>query len=324
MSKLSLSEQLDQAVAALLARPDAPLPSVSTRLAPLLRIAADLRDLPRADFKERLKTDLNRRASMATAAVKPIPEGFHTLTPYLIVSRASEFIDFLEQAYGAVEVGRVKRPDGGIMHAEVRLNDSMLELADATAEHPPMPAVLHLYVSDADAVYNRALQAGASSTEEPVDQPYGDREAGVKDAFGNQWYIATHKGPSHVPEGLRTLTPYLHPRGTPALIEFLKKAFGAEEAERAQSPDGTIVHAKVRIGDSFVEMGEAHGPYQPMPCTLHLYVEDTDALYRRALQAGAPSIQEPRNEPYGDRVAGVQDPSGNLWYIATHIKDVRM
>ncbi len=104
------------------------------------------------------------------------------------------------------------------------------------------------------------------------------------------------------------MTPYLHPVGAPQVIEFLHKAFGAEEVYRAQSPEGVVHHAQVRIGDSIVGMGDAHGPYQPMPCTLHLYVPDTDALYNRALQAGATSIQPPADQPHGDRSAGVPGP----------------
>ena len=260
---------------------------------------------------------------MAATSVKPIPEGFHTLTPYLIVPAAAQFIDFLKQAYGAEEIFRVNKPDGSIMHAEIRMNDSMIELADANDQFPAAPATLHLYVPDADAAYARAMQAGATSLAEPVDQPYGDREAGVKDKSGNDWYIATHKGARHVPEGLRTVTPFLLPRGAAQMIEFLKQAFGAEDAEVEKSPDGTIVHAKVRIGDSILEMGEAHGEYQPRPCHLHLYVPDTDALYQRALRAGATSLSVPEDKPYGDRSAGVKDPFGNSWFIATHIKDVQ-
>ena len=218
------------------------------------------------------------------------------------------------------------KPDGTIMHAEVRIGDSPVELADANTQYPPRPTAIHLYVSDADAVYRRAIQAGATSTHEPVDQPYGDREAGVKDPFGNYWYIATHQaaGPGRfVPEGLRTVNIYLHPKGTADVIEFLKRAFNAEEEARHESPQGTIVHAKIRVGDSILEMGEAHGPYQPMPTGIHLYVTDADAVYAQALQAGATSVSAPADQPYGDRFAHVKDPSGNSWFIATHIKDVQ-
>jgi PhnB protein len=83
-----------------------------------------------------------------------------------------------------------------------------------------------------------------------------------------------------------------------------------------------VHHAQVRIGDSVIGMGEAHGPYQPAPATLHLYVPDADALYDRALRAGATSIQPVAEQPYGDRSGGVTDPFGNRWFIATHIRDV--
>ena len=125
-----------------------------------------------------------------------------------------------------------------------------------------------------------------------------------------------------IPEGYHTVTPYLVVPGVAQLIDFLKQAFAAEEIQRINRPDGTIMHAEVRIGDSRVMMGEAGGEYGPMPGMLHLYVEDVDTVYRRALQAGATSLREPVNEFYGDRIGGVKDLSGNQWWIATHIQDV--
>jgi PhnB protein len=126
-------------------------------------------------------------------AVNPIPDGFHSVTPYMIVQGAAKLLEFLDQAFGAEEVLSMKRPDGTIMHAQIKIGDSMIEMSEATAEMPAMPAMLHLYVNDADATYKRAIQAGATSLMEPIDQFYGDRESGVKDPCGNQWYIATHK-----------------------------------------------------------------------------------------------------------------------------------
>jgi uncharacterized glyoxalase superfamily protein PhnB len=125
-------------------------------------------------------------------AVKPIPEGYHTVTPYLVVPRVGQLIDFLKQAFGAEEIQRTTRPDGSIGHTEVRMGDSRIMMGEAGGEFPPMPAMLHLYVEDADGFYRRALQAGATSLREPEDQFYGDRMAGVKDKFGNQWWIASH------------------------------------------------------------------------------------------------------------------------------------
>jgi PhnB protein len=320
MAKVSLVEQLNSAIELVLAGSDEQ-PRVDTRIAAQLRIAAALRDRPRSDFKARLKADLERRASMTRAVAKPIREGFHTITPYLIVPGAADLIDFVKQAFAAEELYRGTGSAGGI-HAEVRIGDSMVMIGGGGAwRGTPRPTGLHLYVKDADAVYQSALQAGAISLGEPVDQPYGDREASVKDLSGNHWYIATHKGTGHTPEGLRAVTPFLHPRGAVQLIDFLKQAFGAEEESRYQSPDGVVQHATVRIGDSMIEMGEAHGPWQPMPTTFFMYVDDVDGLYRRAVGAGAASQSEPADQPYGDRVAGVTDPFDNTWYIATHISD---
>jgi len=318
MANGSLTEQLDQAVDAVLANPEAPLPQVSARIAAELRVAAELRDLPRADFKARLKSDLERSTVMTAKAPVQFREGFHTITPYLVVNEAAGFIDFVKQAFGAQEMFRTGTAAG--FHAEVRIGDSMVMLGGGGAS-TPTPTALHLYVEDADAVYEQALQAGGVSMHAPVDQPYGDREASVQDSSGNHWYIATHKGAGHVPEGLRAVTPFLHPRGAAQLIDFLKEAFGAEEQSRAESSDGVIHHATVKIGDSMVEMGEAHGPWQPMPMTFYLYVDDVDAWYRRAIDAGAASRAEPADQPYGDRVGGVADPFDNVWYLGSPIKN---
>jgi PhnB protein len=256
-----------------------------------------------------------------TKRAKPIPEGFHTVTPYLAVRQAPELLDFLKGAFGAEELLRTTGSAGG-MHAEVRIGDSKVMIGGGGAWHgTPMPTALHLYVTDTDAVYRHALELGAASIHEPMDQDYGERSASVKDLAGNNWYIATKFGPKHVPEGLHAVNVYLHPRRADQVIDFLKQAFAAVEVARYAGPDGTIHHAQVRIGDSVIEMGEAHGPYQPMPTMFYLYVEDADAWYKRALEAGATSISEPADQPYGDRNAGVKDPFDNVWYVATPIKD---
>jgi PhnB protein len=316
-----LTERLNEAIDAIITHRDPPLSAREPEIASLLAIAAELRNLPRADFKAQLKTDLERRVAMKRAAVKPMREGFHTITPYLRVPAAVELIDFVKSAFGAQELMRTTGPAGGI-HAEVAIGDSIVMIGGGDASHgAPMPTALHLYVPDADAVYDRAIQAGAASTHPPIDQPYGDREAGVKDLSGNYWYIATHKATGLAPEGLRTVTPYLHPRGAEQMIDFLKSALGAEEQFRHQSPDGVIHHATLKIGDSVVEMGEAHGPWQPMPTMFYLYVDDVDGWYRHALANGGASISEPKDQPFGDRLAGVRDPFDNEWFLATAMKE---
>jgi len=126
-------------------------------------------------------------------AVKPIPDGYHSVTPYLTIPGVAKLLDFLKQAFEAQELHRMPRPDGAIMHAEVRIGDSRLMMGEPMGNAQPMFGSLYLYVHDVDAVYKRALQAGATSTSEPADQFYGDRSAGIKDPVGNQWWVATHK-----------------------------------------------------------------------------------------------------------------------------------
>jgi len=125
-----------------------------------------------------------------------------------------------------------------------------------------------------------------------------------------------------VPEGYHTVTPYLVVPGAAGVIDFLKKAFGAEETTRMAGPDGKVAHAEVKIGDSIVMLGEASEQWQPMPAMLYLYLPDVDAVYQRALDAGGESVKKPENQFYGDRSAMVKDSAGNLWGIATHVEDV--
>jgi PhnB protein len=332
MAKQSLSGQLDQSIAALLAQRNSSIPAADRKLRPLLRIAAGLRGLPNEKFRTSLKSDLQRRTTMASqSAASPrgpnyMREGFHTVTPYLLVARISEFMDFLKQAFGATELLRVKDPKSGlVMHAEMKIGDSVLEMAQANEQFPPRLGVLHIFVPDVDAVYRQALKAGATSLYAPMDQPYGSRDSAVQDGFGHNWYIATRNdaGPAqYIPEGLHTVTPFLTFQGVGKLIEFLKAAFGAVELQRHEEPNGRIAYATVRIGDSIIEMNEARDQWTPMPMSLHLYVPDTDALYERAIAAGATSVRPPADQPYGDRAAGVADAFGNQWFIATHLRDL--
>jgi len=124
--------------------------------------------------------------------VAPIPAGYHRVTPYLVVEDGEGLVAFLKAAFQAEELGRTVRPDGSIANAEVRIGDSMVMLAQAREPWKPMPAGFYLYVPDTDAVYRAALAAGGSSLMEPADQFYGDRNAGVQDPWGNNWWIATH------------------------------------------------------------------------------------------------------------------------------------
>ena len=335
MAKRSLALQLNEVVQWMLVslRPR-PEESPDRELASLTRVAQVLRELPREEFRVALKSDLQRRVSMSegTAAV-PVGTGetkasavhyqrpgLTAITPYIIVRPAAQFIEFLKSAFEGVERMRMPAPDGSIMHAEVAIGNGAIEVSDGNEQYPTAPAAVHLYVDDPDATYARTLQAGATSFYAPTDDhPSGDRWGAVKDSFGNHWYIAKPRGWTPGPEGLRSVQPYLHLREAHKMIPFMETVFGAEALGVHKSPEGIVHHATIRIGNATLEIDEAHAEFQPMPCHLHVYVPDTDAAYARAMDAGATSIDAPRNAPYGDRAAGVKDAWGNSWFIATYL-----
>ena len=124
--------------------------------------------------------------------VRPIPKGYHTVTASLTQEDSGQTIEFCKKAFGAKLRMKMPSPNGKIMHAEVSIGDSVIMLGDASEEFEATRSSTHLYVDDVDAAYERALQAGGESLSEPQDQFYGDRSAGVRDRFGNQWWMATH------------------------------------------------------------------------------------------------------------------------------------
>jgi len=125
-----------------------------------------------------------------------------------------------------------------------------------------------------------------------------------------------------IPDGYHSVTPYLTVSDATLLFEFVKDVFHATEKERIVDENGRVRHAEAIIGDSVVMMGQASDQWTARPSTLYVYVDDTDATYQRALDAGAEVLQEPRDTYYGDRNAGVTDPVGNQWWLATHVEDV--
>ena len=126
-------------------------------------------------------------------AVKPIPDGYRTVTPFLNVKGLGKLIDFLKQAFGAEEIMRMPGPDGAVIHAEVNIGNSRVMLGEIMQANTPSSSYFYLYVGDADAAYKRALGAGAKSVSEPTDQFWGDRMGTVTDPFGNTWSVATHQ-----------------------------------------------------------------------------------------------------------------------------------
>lgn len=245
-------------------------------------------------------------------------ENYRNVTPYFTVHQPAELIDFVTQAFGAVEHFRATGPGGG-MHAEVSIGDSVVMIGGAE-QIEPKPAAIHLYVPDVDQAYERALQAGAKSLMPVADQPYGERSGGVEDVHGNRWYIATPFVPlKEIAQDLHAVTVYFHPIGAQRFIDFVTAAFDGKELMR-HAEGGMILHAKVQIGDSVIELGEARYPEQPLPTAIYLHVKNVDKMYEQALKAGGTSMLPPTDQSYGDRNAWVKDPFDNVWYIAAPVK----
>lgn len=257
--------------------------------------------------------------SSTSQQAKVTAGGCRTIAPYIIVPRAGEFIELLKKVFSGTERVRVPGEAGSdfIMHAEVAIGNCVIELADANEHIPAAPQAIHVYVDDADAVFTRAIQAGAKSIYPVGDHVSGDRQGAVRDAFGNVWYIAMVQGWTPGPEGVNSVQPYLHLRDSEKMIPFLENAFaGVVQGHVPMSPEGHVLHATVQIGDNTLEVDEAGGEFQPMPCHLHLHVDDADAMYARALRAGATSVDAPSDKPYG-RSGGVKDSFGNSWYMTS-------
>jgi uncharacterized glyoxalase superfamily protein PhnB len=327
MSEGLLIEQLDRAIDQFLIDPQATVTVSDKEVAALLGNAAELHALPRAEFKARLKNEFlipEQVEEQPEASPATIREGFRTITPYLTVPDVFAEIDFLTKAFGAE--GQVYGiGSAGGYHSEYRIGESMVMIGGGGGKSKwigaPAPGSLHLYVKNVDDVYERSISAGATSLMPPTDMSYGERGAAIEDVGGNHWYLATAFGDHYIPKGVPDLMPFFNPRGAQKMIEFLETAFAAEEVAIHRSPDGIVQHAEMRIGNSIVEMGEAHGPWQPRPMNFMVYVEDSDDWYQRAVKAeGAIGISEPANQPYGSRTGTIQDPFGNTWYLSSEIK----
>jgi uncharacterized glyoxalase superfamily protein PhnB len=270
-------------------------------------IASDLRNLPDPQFAARLKNELipGREDVMETIVT------VNSVRPYLIVKGADDLIAFLQKTFDAELIMRAPAPGGTVMHAEVRVGDSFVEIGDAGEQWQPLVAPMHVYLEDVNEAYRRAIAAGATSLYEPVDQPYGDREAGVVDSRGIEWFLAKRLEGGPHPAGFGTVTTGSRATGAKEMVEFLAKAFGAVHVS------GTMEHAEIRLGETMIELSEAHGQWGPTRGAFHLFVSDCDAVYAEALRAGATSLWAPENKPYGERSGGVTDPWGNQWYIGT-------
>jgi len=310
MPDRALIEQLDQTIDALLA--GAQTPPADSELSPLMEIARGLRDLPEEGFKARLGTELQRRASMPTSTTTA-SAAIHTVTPFIYVPDGDGLIEFMKHTFDAEEVNRHPHRPGGGFVATVKIGDTgLIVMADESARGQESLTALHVYVKDCDAVYQRSLNAGATSIGEPRDTTYGERAGFVQDPAGNHWYIATHLGPAPALESVWTVTPFVHHLNVRKYIEFLEKAMGAVQLALHEH-SGRVVYAAVRIGDAVLEMGERESQ---LKSSLYMLVDDVDAAHDRALAAGAISIAPPADQPVGLRMAVLQDPFGYKWIAA--------
>jgi uncharacterized glyoxalase superfamily protein PhnB len=322
MPERALTDRLDDTIDAILGRRDATAALRDRELAPLARVAADLRHYPSPDFKATLRRQLEGRMTMTTAAptTTPVREGFTTVTPYLRVGEEG-LVDFLVRVFDAQETFSA-RGGGGGMHREVRVGDSMLMIGEGGRSGsggvmPIRPMAFHVFVKDVDATFARAVAAGASVLGQPEDRHYGERSGFVMDPFGNHWYIATALGPNSLANKARTVTPTLFADNAADYMAFLTRALGAVEEMRAGDAEH-VRYARMWIDDAAIELGDGN----PMPGAFMLYVADPDARYERALAAGATSIMPMTDQPYG-RIGGVQDPLGGEWFFSRPSAAVR-
>jgi PhnB protein len=299
-----------------------------------------------------------------SAALTNPPEGFHTLTPTLVVSDVDAAVDYYTKAFGATKRFGMPGPDGQkTMHAEIQIGDSIVmlgaEMPDMGAKSPKTlggtTGSLWFYTPDVDAVVQAAAAAGGTVKMQPEDMFWGDRWGMVVDPFGHQWDIATHKedlteeqvmqrmqaamggqggtptpgtpAKSYIREGFHSLTPALVAHDAKALIAFYEKGLGAQQVSASPAPDGRILHAEIKIGDSmlmladqFPEMGsDVKSPKDlgGSPFAVMAYVPDADATFQQAVSAGAEALEQPADVFWGDRYAEISDPSGHRWGIAT-------
>ena len=258
MNKRSLFDQLDAAITQMLSQPGVPVADVDPELAPLVRIASELRDLPRTEFMERLQSELTRSNAMATATQSATTTRT-VAAPRIAFKHPAKAIDFYKAAFGAKELMRFAMGDQ-IPHAEIMIGDSLIMLADEWPQGGRFsaetlgnsPISLQIMVPDVDAAVQRAVAAGAQLVMPVADQFYGRREGKVTDPFGYTWSIATvteemsveemhrrmrpedalpvkESAVDPIPKGYRTLTPYIVAQDAAGLIDFVKQAFGAEE-----------------------------------------------------------------------------------------------
>jgi uncharacterized glyoxalase superfamily protein PhnB/predicted enzyme related to lactoylglutathione lyase len=196
-------------------------------------------------------------------------------------------------------------------------------LPDGTSPEPGGWNRIQLTVADLDGRCRELQQRGATFRTEIVEGK-GGRQRLVEDPAGNLVELFEPHGgkPGRIPDGFHTVTPFLVVPDVSALVSFIQQGLGGRCSHVMKSDDGVWRHATVRIGDSLLMLSSGTQLYEVRPATLHLYVDDVDSLYAKAIQAGAESIESPTDQFYGDRRAGVRDQWNNHWWIASRVEEV--
>lgn len=295
--------------------------------------------------------------------VSPIPSGLYALTPHLIVVDLASSLEFYQKAFGSRERMTLHDGNGKLAYAEITIGDSVITLGQENPERGEKApktlngsnGFLYLYVEDTDKALQRAEEAGAKVTMKPEDTFWGDRFAVVMDSSGHTWGLATQKfevsddemsrrgklaaeamakgktppefkdgtpAASWKPEKYHTVTPSFVVDG-PESLAFYEKAFGAKVLNKIVSPDGTLFHASVRVGNAqFMAQSPMPGGPKPVaelgaaPLVITFYTGNVDDVYQKAIQAGAVSKMQPKDMYWGDRWGMAIDPSGQTWNLA--------
>lgn len=354
----------------------------TNKLLTLLALAPLACGAPKADTAQPEPAPAPAPAPAPKPVVKPIPDGFHTLTPQITVKGVDQAVDFYVKAFGAQKLFTMAGMDGKTtMHAEIKIGDSvlMIEEEDPQAGNKsPMtlggsPASLMVYSANADQAAATAVAAGAKIEMPVADMFWGDRYGTLVDPFGHKWAVGQHVE-DLTPEQMKERAALLFPAdakkakkakqpkpgqepwrkvvGTPAkqavpaeyhtvtisivvpkateAIEFYKTAFGAVEKDRMLMPDGRVMHAELKLGDSNLMLSDSfpeHGSKSAVelggsPVAFHFYTPDVDAVFTKVTGAGAKPAMPVTDMFWGDRYGAAIDPSGFQWGVATHVEDV--
>jgi uncharacterized glyoxalase superfamily protein PhnB/catechol 2,3-dioxygenase-like lactoylglutathione lyase family enzyme len=240
------------------------------------------------------------------------------------ISFYKEFLDFEVDMHPAPGFAALKRGNLELFLNQPGAGGAGQAMPDGQSPKPGGWNRIQIPTDDLGVLYSRLNKKGAKFRNEIVTGQ-GGKQVLLQDPSGNLIELfepKQEKSVNPIPEGFHTVTPFLLADDASKLIEFIEKAFDGKVTSMMKSDDGVVRHSTIKIGDSIIMISNGTELYKAMPCVLHLYVKDVDAVYQKAIEAGGLSLREPRYEFYGDRSCGIQDAWDNQWWIATHIEDV--